>query len=130
MTEESKQTVGQFKAWIEGVEEMQKGDWHPSKDQWKKIRTKISELVDQPTVATVTRRVGHPATPATVTMPAAAHPLDNVQIVDTGVDESAPIPATPAALTMETTGANGKPVIKSKTPNIDTSDKDYSSPFE
>ena len=100
MTEESKQTVGQFKAWIEGVEEMQKDDWHPSKDQWNKIRTKIGELVDQPTVATVTRRVGRPATPTTVmTMPAAASPLDNVQIVDTGVDESALVPATPAAST-------------------------------
>ncbi|KKN24909.1 hypothetical protein LCGC14_0890270 [marine sediment metagenome] len=128
MTEESKQTVGQFKAWVEGVEEMQKDDWHPSKDQWKKIRAKIDELIDQPTIATVTRRVEHPTTLPTITMPAVVIPSDSVQIVDTGVDESTPIPTT-SALTTETIGTDGKSAVKSKTPDIDTSDKDYSSPF-
>ena len=37
-------TLSQFRAWLEGVEEMQESNWIPNHDQWAIIRTKINEL--------------------------------------------------------------------------------------
>lgn len=37
--------VDTFKAWLQGVEDMQGDDWCPSLDQWRKIRQKI-DLID------------------------------------------------------------------------------------
>lgn len=37
-------SVNDFKHWILGVESMMDADWHPSKEQWIKIRKKIGEL--------------------------------------------------------------------------------------
>jgi hypothetical protein len=37
-------TVAEFKQWLCGVEEMQSDDWHPSAEQWIKIRNKIEQL--------------------------------------------------------------------------------------
>jgi hypothetical protein len=39
-------SVLEFKAWLEGVEDMQGATWIPSKEQWKKIRSKIQLLAD------------------------------------------------------------------------------------
>lgn len=39
-------SLGKFKAWLEGVEEMQDEGWTPSEIQWKKIRDKI-ELIEE-----------------------------------------------------------------------------------
>ncbi len=39
-------TVGEFKAWIAGIEDMNESDWHPNKIQWDKIRNKIDCLVE------------------------------------------------------------------------------------
>lgn len=41
-----KQTIGQFKAWIEGVEELQSNDWCPDANQWNLIRSRIDRIVD------------------------------------------------------------------------------------
>ena len=35
-------TLREFKAWLEGVEELQPDDWCPDLEQWKKIRSKIN----------------------------------------------------------------------------------------
>ena len=139
MTTENKQTIAQFKAWIEGVEEMQKSDWHPSKSQWEKIRAKIDALVESVT----TRRhspsgIPVPSIPQAMEIPAPIGALDTVEIVDTGVEntsvpkrmpEKAPLTGV-NALTKETVGVDGQPVLKSTTPNIDTSKGNYDSPFE
>lgn len=34
-----------FKAWLQGVEDMQDAGWVPSAEQWKKIRAKINMIV-------------------------------------------------------------------------------------
>lgn len=34
-----------FKAWLQGVEDMQDAGWIPSAEQWKKIRAKINMIV-------------------------------------------------------------------------------------
>jgi hypothetical protein len=39
-------TVQEFKAWLSGVEDMQGEDWHPSAEQWAKIRSKIFSIKD------------------------------------------------------------------------------------
>lgn len=145
MATENKQTVKQFKAWIEGVEEMQKADWHPSKEQWAKIRDKIDALGEEPYPSSTPLdgplraelELGPSHGTGRMMAPATTSALANAEIVDTGVDEHTPVPEVPMeepvtsvnALTPEMTTLDGKPVVKSKTPNIDTSDKDYSSPY-
>lgn len=39
-------TLAEFKAWLEGVEELQAKDWAPDKTQWKRIRSKINCIVE------------------------------------------------------------------------------------
>ncbi len=45
-----KYTLAEFKAWLEGIEEIQPADWHPDLDQWKMIREKIGAIVEPPPV--------------------------------------------------------------------------------
>lgn len=42
-----KQTLAEFKAWMEGVEELQPDDWCPNAEQWKTIREKIKGIVEE-----------------------------------------------------------------------------------
>ena len=44
-----KVSLKEFKAWLEGVEEMQPEDWHPTPEQWRVIREKINTIVETPT---------------------------------------------------------------------------------
>lgn len=37
-------TMAEFKAWLEGVEELQPEGWFPNAEQWKRIREKISTV--------------------------------------------------------------------------------------
>ena len=37
-------TLNEFRAWLEGIEELQPNDWSPSKEQWKLIRNKIDYI--------------------------------------------------------------------------------------
>jgi hypothetical protein len=47
-------TLQEFKAWLEGIEEVQPANWHPTIEQWKLIRDRIEhikiEQVQQPQV--------------------------------------------------------------------------------
>lgn len=40
----TKISLAEFKAWLEGVEDLQEDDWSPSKVQWEKIRQKIESI--------------------------------------------------------------------------------------
>jgi hypothetical protein len=40
-----KMTLQEFKAWLEGIEEVQPANWHPTIDQWKLIRDRIEHIV-------------------------------------------------------------------------------------
>lgn len=42
----SKQTLSEFRAWLEGVEEISGSDWIPDKGQWKLIRDRIDNIVE------------------------------------------------------------------------------------
>jgi len=43
-----KQTLSEFKAWLDGVVELQDQNWHPNETQWKQIRDRISGIVETP----------------------------------------------------------------------------------
>jgi len=43
---QKKITIPEFKAWLDGLSEIQPDDWAPDLNQWKKIRAKIQSLED------------------------------------------------------------------------------------
>lgn len=117
-------TLDQFRAWLEGVEEMQEDGWTPDVRQWTKIREKIDMIRSQPA----------PAQPA----PFVPHPAANVPVQQTVPPPSAfdqvttqPAPRAPIQLNPDAPIANdptGKVPVKA--PDIDTSDGNYKSSFE
>jgi len=44
MSEQKTITFDHFKAWLEGIEELQDEEWTPNASQWRKIREKISSI--------------------------------------------------------------------------------------
>lgn len=42
-----KQTLKEFRAWLQGVEELQPDKWHPDLAQWKLIRARIDGIKDE-----------------------------------------------------------------------------------
>lgn len=43
-------TLSEFKAWIQGVEQLQPKDWAPTAEQWKMIREKIELITETKTL--------------------------------------------------------------------------------
>lgn len=39
-------TLSEFRAWLQGVEELQTAGWSPNAEQWKLIRDKIDAIVE------------------------------------------------------------------------------------
>lgn len=76
-----KQTLEEFKAWLEGVEEISGSDWTPSKEQWKMIRERINNIKDP-----------EPREVQVVQAPQAVIPQSSLPVPTTG-----PHPATTAA---------------------------------
>ena len=37
----------EFRAWLQGIEEMQGDTWAPNTEQWKKIKAKIADIVEE-----------------------------------------------------------------------------------
>ena len=46
MRKQKKVNLAEFKAWLEGVEELQPEGWSPSKEQWVLIRAKINAITE------------------------------------------------------------------------------------
>lgn len=40
-------SLSEFRAWLSGIEEMQGPDWAPNLDQWKRIKAKFAEIVEE-----------------------------------------------------------------------------------
>lgn len=116
-------TLNEFKAWLDGVEELQPVDWTPSVDQWKLIRAKISNIreptpqVEQLQVAPMSYRPVEPQP----TLPHGMVPPPPVG----GLPSGAVVDMSPEAKAMLTRS----PGDKSTTPNIDTADGAYQSSF-
>lgn len=143
-----KYTLAEFKAWLEGIEEIQPAEWHPDLAQWKMIRDKISAIVEPPVVkAPALPPAGMQHEPRPGYQPVATNqPPRRPPIQPSALDEEAVsavpgktaqvtpaggmTPAAQAALAgklpkeMQTNAATG-----SKTPNIDTMDGNYESSF-
>lgn len=144
MTQRKKKTITiqEFKAWLEGVEEMQGSTWAPDAQQWKRIRQKINQIEALPTEAT-TLPAGAPSTfnsQRNIPISSSA-PVNDENIVipaipssfeRAGVKGGAPAPKTiiPTSAPGLKRTVNPQGQEKVKTPDIDTSGGDYTSSFE
>lgn len=131
-------TLGEFRAWLEGVEELQGDDWHPDAEQWKLIRAAIDGIVEEePEIITVSAPSPAPSYSRPVDSIVSApiqypRPVSAMTSVIPGIPDNLEIsPAARAAMsgklpTAMVPDASGK----LKTPNIDTMNGDYNSGFE
>ncbi len=115
-----KQTLGEFKAWLSGVEEMQPEGWSPDLGQWKKIRSKIDNIADSP--KSFNSDGAGPSEeneqPARIIRPSGPSMLTPATLA---------IPQAPPPTFMNTSDTEG---VRLKTPNVDTSSKAYTSSLE
>jgi len=126
-----KQSLKEFRAWLQGVEELQSDEWCPNFDQWKLIRDKIDGIIEEKVVVEKTA-VPAPApaynnAPPVYNVPAPALPPGFQPPPPVGGFVPTDVEMTPAARQLLDPAANGG---KAVTPNIDTSDGNVSSPFE
>jgi len=132
----TKQTLAEFKAWLEGVEELQAENWAPNHDQWQLIRSRINGIVE-PAPEIIKEIVTQaPTNPMAPQQPAPQHvnpayaappvpsSIPNGTVVKTH-DGSAYTPEPVQAAPQMPTNDGGR----SKTPNIDTTDGSYESSF-
>ena len=137
-------TLTEFKAWLEGIEEMQPADWAPDVRQWKTIREKLLNIVEEvvevevpapvqpqqvtaPAGPVLHRQTAPPAGPAPAMGPPVNAPsaLANIE-----VPESDMTPAAKAALKGNLPSEMiTSPDGKTKTSDIDTSNGTYESTF-
>ena len=110
----------EFKAWLEGVEEMQDDDWVHNPEQWKKIRGKIESLEEEPPAPVVNNPASYSPSAIPQFPPAESH-FDNVVLQTAPKEQIVMNPDAPIAKE-----AN----IPVKAPDIDTSKGDYKSAFE
>lgn len=138
-TSKKEYTLAEFKAWLEGIEELQPANWAPDANQWKTIRDKLMNIVEEVSEA--------PATVQTMAPPPGPIPREPVSW-----PQPAPAPASPMAMPSGSALADVTPEMtpaaaaalsgklpsemvpssdgKVKTPNIDTADGNYGSSFE
>ena len=116
----TKQSLGEFKAWLSGVEEMQPESWSPDLSQWRKIRDKIDNIEE---IAQSFNSGG--AGPSRESQEPAR------QVVIRPEGPSLMNPAAIASLaTTPPSFMSGDGSSKAKTPNIDTSGGGYTSGLE
>jgi hypothetical protein len=120
-----KQTLREFRAWLQGVEELQAENWAPNRDQWKLIRDKIDGIIEEKrTVEKVINNVVQGQTLPQATQPPVPAALPFIPPPPIGGIPLSDIDMTPAARAMLNPGDG-----KIKTPDIDTSDGHITSPF-
>lgn len=123
-----KQTLREFRAWLEGVEELQPDNWAPNREQWARIRARIDGIKEEVAQAAEPTRESKPVPaqnpvyqqpPTTILPPASMIPPP------VGGIPAGEVEMTPAARQMLNPGAGAK----AKTPDIDTSDGNVESTF-
>lgn len=139
-------TLAEFRAWLEGVEELQGSNWHPDAEQWRLIRAAIDSIVDdEPEVVYVDSGpapvhtppprdvpVRHDSAPIHREAPRPTRPAPEQLMVNSSLPPNVEIsPAAKAALGGKLpAGMVPDASGKLKTPNIDTTNGDYNSGFE
>ncbi len=132
-------TLGEFKAWLSGVEEMQPRGWVPDAAQWKTIRSKFEDIVEGPRVSsTPAEGVGYnPANPFEREA-RMSRPVSGFNPPPTMIPPQQPIELSNPNRPVESTNPmadistpEGKKIVgRVKTPNIDTSHGNYTPAFE
>lgn len=125
MEKKDKLTVKEFKMWLEGILDMQAEDWVPDSRQWKRILGKIQEVSDN------TNNENHAPI-----YPIQMFPIESsVKQTETNIQPKQFAPGGMVVHTpiqMNTTapfmGESGN--IPVKTPNVDTSNGQYTTAFE
>lgn len=129
---DSKLTIGEFKRWLEGVEEMQGNEWSPSPEQWKKIRAKFDQVDNLPVYDIVKKAVDDASRLALGFVPSGNNMTQPIRLPAPGsssLDSAVPI-TLPAASDRVPVRTTMPPVLLTpKTPDIDTSGGNYNSPF-
>ena len=111
-------TLLEFKAWLEGVEELQPKDWSPTSDQWALIRAKIINIKEEPPVA---------APP--MVLPVQSPPMQQ-NLMANGIRPAPPTPSIPVGDIEMSPAAKG--MLKGGTmPNLppESQDGNYESTF-
>lgn len=82
-------SLNEFNAWLAGVEELHPVGWSPDKEQWKRIRNKISQISLSPSEQEMAVRQYRPNSNtnpfeaiAELTWPTPPSPFDGATIVD------------------------------------------------
>jgi hypothetical protein len=130
--DKNKISLEEFRAWLQGVEEMQEDDWAPNMTQWKKIREKIDEISStQPQFATLPVHqpmtqgiIRHQPQPGVLMQDNEGGVIPGPSVLDTAVQTA---PAEKIELNPDAPIARGQEQVK--TPNIDTTDGEYKSAF-
>lgn len=137
-----KQTLPEFKAWLEGMEEIQPEDWAPSATQWQTIREKINNVIEsKPAVdAAMMKKLleginTNPSrtNPIPQPQPGNPYPLQAAHIPPPP-QASGGVPAGPMTAPTPEASAVMPPqqavdVVSAAKPNLDTSDGNYDSSF-
>lgn len=110
-----KQTIEQFKSWIEGIEELQPDGWHPDDKQWKLIRSRIDRIIEPEAVSSPERRMQDVSSISPYITPPPQVPA--------GVPAGEIIGGEPDSAALLRPGTPDNP---SKTPNVDGS---FKTPF-
>jgi hypothetical protein len=120
-----KQTLKEFRAWLQGVEELQSEDWSPNCDQWKLIRDKIDGIIEEKQIIEKVVQAAPAGAPGfRPPMPPPAAPSLIPPPLPGGVPHG-DVQMAPAAQQMLSPSGGAK----AKTPDIDTSDGNVSSSF-
>lgn len=129
-------TLSEFKAWLEGIEELQPDDWSPDASQWKTIREKLLNITEE--VVEVQAPVQAPVQQTIPSGPVYREPTQYNQAPPQFVQPSQtslPVHEMTEAARMVLNGKLPSTMVpdasgKLKTPNIDTMDGNYGSSFE
>ena len=123
MAAKKTQTLKEFQAWLEGIEELQAKGWSPDKSQWTKIRNRIRNIVEEapPAPAAPPRQMPMPPAPQPM-VPAPAGPIQPAAMQ--------PAPLMQAPTDVEMSPAAAQLLKTGKLPDIDASAGDAPSLFE
>jgi len=141
-------TLKEFRAWLEGIEEIQPDSWSPDATQWNMIRQKIGSIELEVVEKVIEKRVnvpvhGAPLPPAAGLAPVITPPANPAFTPpDDGWTAPTP-PAQPTGSAIPEMTEAAKEALsgklptemirdiggKSTTPNIDTSKQPYNSNF-
>ena len=144
-TRKKKQTLAEFRAWLDGIEELQPETWAPDATQWNLIREKINNITEpKPDAAThkllqeLLNGIGKDTNTNLNTM----HPLNNPYATapQANLPPAPPPQGVPAGpVDMTPAAAQQVPVILKPAPeldlsatpaaNLDTADGNYNSGF-